>query len=481
MWERVQFGISASVHFLFVPLTIGLSFFLCVLHYAHLKTKNDIYKQFAYFFASIFSLHFAMGVATGMPLQFQLSSHFSPYLQYVSKIFGHILALEGMSAFFVESALIGIYYLGFSKKQRFISGKSHFWIAVFICIATHLSGFWILSANAWMQHPVGASFLQNGCELVAFHEIYQNPMFIFKFIHTMLSGHLCGVIFVMFIGCCLYKKYMKTPFFLKNANDSNAHPLIQVIPNILLKKSAFWGMICMAGIFLSGHMQALLVLKHQPLKHACMEGILKKSSPPYDFILFSYVDANRLEHRYSLTIPYLLSIFHLSWAPMKSVEELQETYTSYMNGIYPPSDTRYGYTLLKKRYPSMKEATPNINALFYAFRVMVGCGLLITGYLLFMYLWIKRNKKITKKHITVGKWMLPVPWIATLSGWFLTEHGRQPWVIYERLPTFLGTSIQSQGAIKGYFWISLLFYLVLITFAITTTRFLIKRGIYKSS
>ena len=452
MWERVQFGLSASVHFLFVPLTIGLILILCILQTCDIYRSNNRLRHLCYFLISIFSVHFTMGVVTGIPLQMQFATHLGPFTKYLRQVFGKILSIEGMSAFFIASAFIGLYYAGF----RYFSKKIHMVIAWGICFATHLSGFWILSANAWMQKPVGVSFGQESCTLNSLWGIVTSDVAQAKFFHTMVSGHMVGAMFVMMIGAYWFK------------NNKFIHDA-----RILLRLGSVVGLWSAIALIISGHHQSRLCAQHQPMKFAVMEGIFESSSTT-PLILFSYPDVTQFEHHFCIKIPCLLNILthHSCDKKIIGIKELMRLNKKKIES------GEIGFDLLKKYYPTTDAAAqatiPTVTSIFYGFRVMVGIGFLLLTYFIYGTIFLKKKSSYSNLFLTITRWIWPLPWVAILCGWFVVEHGRQPWVVYERIPTHMAILKSShQASIKMTFFILLVFYVVLIILSIVITKKLI--------
>jgi cytochrome d ubiquinol oxidase subunit I len=395
-----------------------------------------------------------MGVVTGIPLQFQFATHLGPFTKYLRQIFGKILSIEGMSAFFIESALIGLYYAGY----RYFSKKTHVLIAWGICVATHLSGFWILSANAWMQKPVGVSFGPDTCTLNSLWDIVMNDVAQAKFFHTMVSGHMVGAMFVMMLGAY----WLRRQTFTQDGRT-------------LLRLGSVIGLWSAIILIVSGHHQSRLCQQHQPMKFAVMEGIFESSSS-VPMIIFSYPDAKKFKHHYCIQIPCLLSILthHSCDKKIMGIKELMAINKRKIE----LGDT--GFDLLKKCYPknesSLQATVPTVVTIFYGFRVMVGIGFLLLAYFIYAVTFLKKGSTYSSLFLTITKWIWPLPWLAILCGWFVVEHGRQPWVVYEKIPTQMAILKTSNlSSIKMTFFMLLALYIVVISLSICVTKKIISQ------
>ncbi|MDB6096744.1 MAG: cydA [Francisellaceae bacterium] len=457
--SRLQFALTALYHFLFVPLTLGLSFILAIMESVYVMTGKSIYKQMTQFWGKLFAINFAMGVATGITLEFQFGTNWAYYAHYVGDIFGVPLAIEGLMAFFLESTFVGLFFFGWDKLSR----PKHLMVTWLVALGANLSALWILIANAWMQHPIGTEFNFNTMrmELVSLSKIFFSPVAQVKFVHTVASGYVTGSIFVLAISAY---------YLLKKRHLAFARRSFAV--------AAGFGLASILSVIVLGDESGYTLGDVQQAKLAAIEGEWETQKPPASFTVIGFPDEELQETRYALKIPYVLGIIATrsidtpilglkdqiarnearikigikAYAALQALKkdknnpDLNSDFNKYKNEL--------GYGLLLKRYtPNVIDATPDqIKAaarnsvpkswpLFWSFRIMVGCGgLMLILFLAAFYYNIKRNVHENTRLLKFAFWSLPLPWIANECGWIVAEYGRQPWVIAEILPTFLGIS-----------------------------------------
>ncbi len=385
MLSRLQFAAATFFHFLFVPLTLGLSVLIAIMETIYVRTGQDLYKNMARFWGKIFLINFAIGIVTGITLEFQFGTNWSRYSAYVGDIFGSLLAIEATAAFFLESTFIGVWHFGWNK----LSPKFHaicIWIVAF---ASNLSALWILIANAWMQHPVGYTIRNGRAELTDFMAVVTQPFAIQEFLHTVTGAYILAGFFVMGISAYHILKKQHTEFFLKSFRIALTFSIIFSVLEVI-----------------HGHIHGGEVAKIQPAKLAAMESFWEtKSNAP--FTMFLIPDESQEKNTFEIIqIPGALSMlaYHSPAATVKGLKD------------FPPSER------------------PPVFISFVAFRVMVGLGMLFM--LLTVVCFLLRNR------IEQYKWLLwimvasiPLPYIACEAGWILAEVGRQPWIVYGLMKT----------------------------------------------
>lgn len=457
--SRLQFALTALYHFLFVPLTLGLGFILAISESVYVMTKQEIYKDMTKFWGKLFTINFAMGVATGLTLEFQFGTNWAYYSHYVGDIFGVPLALEGLMAFFLESTLIGVFLFGWDR----ISRVQHLIVTWAIALGANLSALWILIANAWMQNPVGTEFNFNTMrmELSSLTEVFFNPVAQVKFVHTVAAGYVTGSIFVLAISA----------YYLLN----NRH--------VAFAKRSFaiatgFGLASILSVLILGDASGYMLGQVQKTKLALIEAEWETQPAPAAFTLFGIPDEKTQSTKYAVKIPYALGIIatRSTDIPIEGLKEIkQESVQKITTGIeaykllnkirdgdqstktisaFNNVKDDLGYALLLKRYVddptkatpdqikyAAEHSVPRVAPLFWTFRIMVGCGLLML-FIFCMALYYNSKRVIENKKwfLKLCVWSLPLPWIASECGWIVAEYGRQPWAIGEILPTFLGVS-----------------------------------------
>ncbi len=457
--SRWQFAITALYHFLFVPLTIGMTWILVIMESVYVMTGREIYRDMTKFWGKLFGINFALGVTTGLTMEFEFGTNWAYYSHYVGDVFGAPLAIEGLMAFFLESTLVGMFFLSWDR----LSKRQHLAVTFFMAIGTNLSALWILVANAWMQNPVGATFNYQTMrmEMTSFAELVFNPVAQVKFIHTVSAGYVAGSMFVL--GISSY-------YLLKGRDVAFAKRSFSV--------AAGFGLASIFSVILLGDESGYEVGDVQKVKLAAIEAEWHTEPAPAAFTLIGFPDSEQRETHYAVKVPYALGIIatrsidqtvpgihDLEQANVEKIRLGMQAY-KYLVLLRKGEETaeniaqfnqykkHLGYGLLLKRYTenvidateqqiqaAAKDTIPAVAPLFFSFRVMVACGiamLLIFG-LSFYY---NARRQIMEKRwlLRAALYGIPLPWIAIETGWFVAEFGRQPWAISEVLPTFLATS-----------------------------------------
>ncbi len=457
--SRWQFAITALYHFLFVPLTIGMTWILVIMESVYVMTGRQVYKDMTKFWGKLFGINFAMGVTTGLTMEFEFGTNWAYYSHYVGDVFGAPLAIEGLMAFFLESTFVGMFFLGWDRLTK----KQHLAVTFLMALGTNLSALWILIANAWMQNPVGAvfNFETMRMEMTSFADVLFNPVAQVKFIHTVASGYVAGSMFVL--GISSY-------YMLKGRDLHFARRSFSV--------AAGFGLAAILSVLVLGDESGYEVGEVQRVKLAAIEAEWETEPPPAAFTAFGFPDDDAQKTHYAIKIPYIMGII----ATRSLTEEVvgikqleQEHIDRIRNGIVAYSyltklrngektadnvaafkaiSHDLGYGLLLKRYTdnvvdateaqirqAARDSIPSVAPLFWSFRIMVASGFfMLVIFVLSFYFNARRiiEQKRWLLHITL--WSIPLPWIAIEAGWFVAEFGRQPWVISEILPTFMATS-----------------------------------------
>jgi cytochrome d ubiquinol oxidase subunit I len=390
--SRLQFAVTAAFHFIFVPLTLGLSLLVAFMETRYLQTGDMMYLKMTKFWGKLFLINFALGVVTGITMEFQFGMNWAEYSRYVGDIFGAPLAIEATAAFFLESTFIGLWVFGWNR----VSKKVHVLAIWLVAIATNLSALWILLANGWMQRPVGYVLRNGRAEMTDFGALVTNSFGWVTFAHTVLSGYVLTAFFVMGVSAYHLLRKNEVPLFRSSFRMAAAFGLVSTL--------------LVAG---SGDLSAVQVAKYQPAKLAAMESFWEtRSGAP--FTLFAWPDSGKNRNAVEfLPIPRALSLmaYHNGDAEVKGLNAF-------------PRDER-----------------PPVLPVFLSFRLMVGLGLLMI--LLALIGWLKGARGRLERspgYLKIMVLSIPVSYIAIQVGWLVTEIGRQPWVVYGVMRTSAGVS-----------------------------------------
>lgn len=383
--SRLQFAVATFFHFLFVPLTLGLSVLIAIMETVYVRTGEEIYLRMAKFWGRIFLVNFALGVVTGITLEFQFGTNWSRYSRYVGDIFGSILAIEATLAFFLESTFLAVWAFGWKR----LSPKAHAACIWLVALASNLSALWILIANAWMQHPVGYVLRGGRAELANFWAVVTQGFAWQIFFHVISGAYILTGFFIMGVSAYHLLRRQHLEFFTKSFRIGLAVALIFSIAEVV-----------------QGHIHGAAVARIQPTKLAAMESLweTQKGAPQTLFIIPDEKNERNLVEFGG--IPGLLSLlaFHDPEAEVKGL----------------------------KAFP--KEERPPVLLTFVAFRVMVGLGFLFV--FLSLFTWFRRKKLLESPGLLkVLVWSIPLPYIALQAGWIVTEVGRQPWIVYGLMKT----------------------------------------------
>ncbi len=495
--SRLQFASTALYHFLFVPLTLGLSVLIAIMESVYVMTNRVIWKQMTLFWGTLFGINFALGVATGIVMEFQFGMNWSYYSHYVGDVFGAPLAIEGLMAFFLEATFIGLFFFGWNR----ISKITHLLITWLVALGTNFSALWILIANGWMQNPAGATFNPDSMrmELVDFFSVFFNPVAQAKFVHTVSAGYVAGSMFVMSVSA----------WYLIN----NRYP--DLAKRSMVVASSF-GLASSLSVVVLGDESGYLTTEHQKMKIAAMESMWETEPAPASFNLFAIPDQKGRRNRFSVEIPYFMGIIgtrSLSTEMLGINDLVKRAEQRIQNGLIAydalrkvrvnPNDFNareifekncmdLGYALLLKRYQSdfdpnnvdplfIKQAAidtiPQVIPLFFTFRLMVISGIYLIAFFAFSF-WLSARQSLDKnqRFLKIALWSLPIPWIAIESGWFISEYGRQPWVIEGVLPTYYGVSNLTLPNLIFSFCFFIILYTILFIFGIKVMVSAIKKG-----
>ncbi|TCQ25845.1 cytochrome bd-I ubiquinol oxidase subunit 1 apoprotein [Rhizobium sp. PP-CC-3G-465] len=487
---RLQFAATALYHFLFVPLTLGLSFLMAIMESVYVMTGREVWRRMTLFWGTLFGINFAMGVATGIVMEFQFGMNWSYYSHYVGDVFGAPLAIEGLMAFFLEATFIGLFFFGWDRLSR----AGHLAVTWLVAIGANFSALWILIANGWMQNPVGSVFNPDTMrmEVTDFMAVIFNPVAQAKFVHTVSAGYTTGAMFIMAISAW---------FMLRGRHLDLAKRSMVV--------AASFGLASALSVVVLGDESGYVATEHQKMKIAAMEAMWETEPAPAGLTLFALpgVDGNR----YEVKIPWLLGLITTRSLDTEVpgirplVDHARERIRTGMAASASldairlnPQDQQarqafaitwhdLGYALLLKRYrDDIQNATPeeidraamdtipDVATLFWSFRIMVALGLYMivffaTAFVLGSLHRLGNNRTLLK----IALFSLPVPWIAIESGWIVAEYGRQPWAIEGVLPTFYAAS----GLTLVDLSISLAFFLLLYTVLLIVMVFLMLKTI----
>jgi cytochrome bd ubiquinol oxidase subunit I len=412
--SRLQFTVTPFIHFLFVPLTIGLAFIIAVMETFYAKTKNPMYLRMVKFWGKLFLINFTMGIVTGIILEFQFGTNWARYSTYVGDIFGSLLAIEATGFFFLESTMIGVWIFGWKK----LSPKAHAIVMWLIAFATCGSAFWILTANAWMQNPVGYEIRNGRAELTSFAAVMMNPTAIVSIFHTIGAAATTGAFFIMGISAWHLLRKTDVDLFKFSLKVALAVATVGVL-----------------GVTGGGDLLGKNIAKIQPAKLAAMESHweTQTEAPIYLFVWPDQPNAkNTVE---ILPIPGLLSFM------------AHTDVNSEVTGLLDIP----------------KEERPFVAMTMVNFRIMVAIGIamvlvIITG-------WIRFGKLDQSRwYLRVLPWFIPLPYIACNAGWIMTEVGRQPWLVYKVMKTADGLSEGLTAAQVSFSLMALTLLLVALTF-----------------
>ncbi|HEY7903227.1 MAG TPA: cytochrome ubiquinol oxidase subunit I [Casimicrobiaceae bacterium] len=493
--SRLQFAVTALYHFLFVPLTLGLAWMLAIMETVYVMTGREIWKRMTQYWGVLFGINFAMGVATGLTMEFQFGTNWAYYSHYVGDIFGTPLAIEGLMAFFLESTFVGLFFFGWDR----LSKVAHLVVTTLVAIGTNLSALWILIANGWMQFPAGAAFnfLTMRMEVTNFREVLFNPVAQAKFVHTVSAGYVVGAMFVLSISAW---------FLLRGRNVEFAKRSMTV--------AASFGLASALSVVVLGDESGYTVSENQKMKLAAIEAMWDTEPPPASFTVFGFPDVAARTTHWAVRIPWVMGLIgtRSTDTKMPGINELvAEAEGRIRKGLVAyralaelrahPQDASarkafdanaddLGYALLLERHlddplkasdadirATAASTIPNVPVLFWSFRLMVGCGLWFIA-LFAVAFWFASRRELTAHRwfLRTALYSLPLPWLAAELGWVVAEYGRQPWAIEGILPTALGVSSVSAAQVATSLAGFVIFYTTLAIVDIAMMRKYIGKG-----
>ncbi|MGV3549233.1 cytochrome ubiquinol oxidase subunit I [Rhizobium sp.] len=461
--SRFQFALTALYHFLFVPLTIGLSVLLAIMETTYVMTGRPIWRQMTKFWGTLFGINFAIGVATGIVMEFQFGMNWSYYSYYVGDIFGAPLAIEGLMAFFLEATFVGLFFFGWDK----LSKVGHLAATWAVALGSNFSALWILIANGWMQNPVGSALNPQTMrmEITSFFDVVFNPVAQAKFVHTVSAGYVAASVFVLGVSAW---------YLLRGRHIELAKRSMTV--------AASFGLAASLSVVVLGDESGYLATENQKMKLAAIEAMWETEPAPAAFTAFGFPDAQARETHFSVKIPWVMGLIGTRslTTEIPGIRELeQQAVTRIRDGIRAydalmkiratpvnaevAADVRtsfedlghdLGYALLLKRYvddprqatdaqitQAASDTVPNVPTLFWSFRIMVGLGMFFIV-LTATFFWLSARRRLDRYPLLlkVAVFAIPLPWIAIEAGWIVAEVGRQPWVIEGVLPTAAAVS-----------------------------------------
>lgn len=500
-WSRWQFAMTAIYHYMFVPLTLGLSFLLAVMETLWVRTGKEEWLHATKFWMKLFAINFAIGIATGLILEFQFGSNWSNYSWFVGDIFGAPLAIEGLFAFFLEATFFAVMFLGWNK----VSKKFHLFSTWMVFLGANISALWILVANAWMQNPVGTEFnpMTARNEMSDFWAVLFSPTSMNKFFHTVTSAYTLSACFVVGVSAWFILKKRNTEFARKS---------------ILL--SSVFGILSILATIFTGDTSAQDVTRTQPMKLAAMEG-LNEGGRGVGLTVIGFLtddpslpDNRMKETRYGITLPKFLSFMaYRNWnAYIPGIQNILDGYTSEEGVTYAPVPQRmangrkaiealnaykeaqknndtsaaresldifeanysdFGYGYLSSPY----DAIPPVPLVYYSFRIMVASGFLFV--LLFVLSWWYAQKRKFNKFRFIPYLALiciPLAYIASQCGWIVAEVGRQPWIVQDLMPVNVAITRIASGWVVTTFWMFAILFTVLLIAEIKIMTTQIKKG-----
>lgn len=496
--SRLQFALTALYHFLFVPLTLGLSMLVAIMETVYVMTDRPIWRQMTKFWGVLFGINFAIGVSTGLVMEFQFGMNWSYYSHYVGDVFGAPLALEGLMAFFLEATFVGLFFFGWDR----LSKRAHLVVTWLTAIGTNFSALWILIANGWMQNPVGAALNPQTMrmEVTDFFAVLTNPVAQAKFVHTVSAGYVVAAFFVLGISSW---------YLLKGRHVELARRSLTV--------AASFGLAASLSVVVLGDESGYLSTEHQKMKLAAIEAMWHTEPAPAAFTAFGFPDQAARETHYAIHIPWVMGLIGtrsldteipgihelVKLAEVRiregilAYDALEEIRALGGKGVVPAElqakfeehGQKLGYALLLKRYvddprqasdaqvaQAANDTVPQVAPLFWSFRVMVALGIyFIVLTATFFILSARRRLDAYPWLLKLAVWSLPLPWVAAEAGWIVAELGRQPWAIEGVLPTAVAVSNLGISTVLG----TLLGFVVLYTILIVVEMKLMLKAIRK--
>jgi len=496
--SRLQFAMTALYHFLFVPLTLGLSILLAIMETVYVMTDRKIWRDMTKFWGVLFGINFALGVATGIVMEFQFGMNWSYYSHYVGDIFGAPLAIEGLMAFFLEATFVGLFFFGWDRMSRI----GHLIATWCVALGSNFSALWILIANGWMQNPVGAAFNPQTMrmEMTDFAAVLSNPVAQAKFVHTVSAGYVTAAVFVLGVSAW---------YVLKGRHIELARRSMTV--------AASFGLAASLSVVVLGDESGYLTTRHQQMKLAAIEGMWETEAAPAPFSVIGFPDQEARETHYTVQIPWVMgligtrsltteipginelvgeaeSTIRQGILAYDALEQIRAAGQGMASGeaeaIFERNGHALGYALLLKRYvddprsateeqirQAAVDTIPPVAPLFWTFRVMVFLGFFFIALMAtFFVLAARRRLTAHPWLLKVAVFAIPLPWIAAEFGWIVAELGRQPWVIEGVLPTALAVSNLGAGSVLLTLLGFVAIYTVLLVIEVRLMLKAIRRG-----
>lgn len=481
-WSRAQFALTACYHWIFVPLTLGLAVIMAVMETIYFIRKDDFWKKTAQFWMKMFGINFAVGIASGLILEFEFGTNWSNYSWFVGDIFGAPLAIEGILAFFMEATFVAVMFFGWDKVGK----KFHLASTWLTGIGAFISALWILVANAWIQHPVGMEFNPDTVrnEMVDFWAVLSNPVAVSKFFHSVLSGWMTGAVFVIGISCWYLLKKRETRFALAS-----------------IRVAASVGIIGTFAVMFTGDSAAVHVAKYQPMKLAAAEGLRDGGArapfsvvpgveipgllsilathdidgfvPGINDILDGYVDPDGNEVLSAEAKMYRGDMALRAFRVYRQLKDTQPEAAAQVRKVLDENAEYFGYGYIEDR----EELVPPVWLVYWPFRIMVGLGTFLL-LLMAVVLWAEWKGRIEK--MTWLQWVallsIPLVYFAGQAGWIVAEVGRQPWAIQDLLPVKAAVSSLSTGAVKTTFFIFVAIFALFLAIEVRILVKAIKKG-----
>lgn len=497
--SRLQFALTAMYHFLFVPLTLGLSILVAIMETVYVMTDRPIWREMTKFWGTLFGINFVLGVATGITMEFQFGMNWSYYSHYVGDIFGAPLAIEGLMAFFLEATFVGLFFFGWDRMSKL----GHLAATWAVAAGSNFSALWILIANGWMQNPVGASFnpATMRMEIDNFFEVVFNPVAQAKFVHTVSAGYVTAAIFVLGVSAW---------YALKGRHIALAKRSMAV--------AASFGLLSSLSVVVLGDESGYLANEHQRMKLAAMEGMWETEPAPAPFTVIGFPDSAARETHHAIQIPAVLGLIAtrslnaelpgirdlvasaeqrirsgiIAYDALQKIRAARgvEAAGPEVREAFEANGRNLGYAyLLMRHVADPRQATdaqisaaawdtvPPVAPLFWSFRIMVGLGFYFIV-LLGVFFWLSARQRLTQHRwlLHVAVWSIPLPWIAAEMGWLVAELGRQPWIIEGVLPTAIAVSSLGIAEVALTLAGFVLFYSVLFVIEIGLMLRAIRKG-----
>ncbi|MFQ3261319.1 cytochrome ubiquinol oxidase subunit I [Reinekea sp.] len=498
--SRLQFALTAMYHFIFVPLTIGMTFMLAIMESLYVMTQKQVYKDMTQFWGKLFGINFALGVATGLTMEFQFGMNWSYYSHYVGDIFGAPLAIEALMAFFLESTMVGLFFFGWDR----LSQVKHLIVTWLVAIGSSLSALWILIANGWMQHPVGSTLNLETMrmEMTNFAEVIFNPVAQVKFVHTVSAGYTTAAVFVLAISSW---------YLLKGRHVAFARRSFAI--------AASFGLASVLSVIVLGDESGYELGDVQKIKLAAIESEWETHEPPTSFTIVGIPNQEEQTTDYAIKVPWMMGLIATRsiTEPVIGLKDLRtENRESIVSGLvaynlldkvradlaseaevtlFNQHIDDLGYALLLEPFTNDMTAPteaaidraadysiPPVAPLFWSFRIMVGSGFFMLAVFAYAF-WVSARHRITKPRwfLKVVLFTLPLPWIASEAGWFIAEYGRQPWAIAEILPVHTAVSNLSVSDVVISLTAITLFYTVMFILGMYLMIRFSKKGPYSDN